>query len=328
ILGLREQRPNRQTGTLVSVYDGEAAGMDTDAGRWQTVCEEHGAICSHSTLALARYFLAAPAEWCEECSYIAEQPRDEEREPDMATPEPMRDVPTTDAERVDVLVSSGKAVDELEAFTMLHALDHPEQSHTEAFAEFRAKRDAERAAEIKVTWRKVSEDTGGGWSGLGPNGALVFVRREASGFAYGDVHKTMTPWRRSVVGYAATLARAKRAAEALFTHDGGEAAREEAQVATETTNPTAESLMAGLGQATSPDKAPYSRLQVKGKTLAYCSNRKDGVLLDFAAGIVEDAPARFQKALEHKGNRATMHVTARNAKGARSLLEWVAKQVG
>jgi hypothetical protein len=39
----------RQTGTTVGFYDGEEAGMDTSGGRWQTVCEEHGNVCSHLT---------------------------------------------------------------------------------------------------------------------------------------------------------------------------------------------------------------------------------------------------------------------------------------
>lgn len=65
--GLREWRKNPQTGHYVGLYDGEAAGMDTDGGRWQTVCEEHGHIISHTTLALARSHMAVPIEWCEGC---------------------------------------------------------------------------------------------------------------------------------------------------------------------------------------------------------------------------------------------------------------------
>jgi hypothetical protein len=48
--GLRSWTKARQTGTTVGVYDGEEAGMDTTGGRWQTVCEEHGNVCSHLTL--------------------------------------------------------------------------------------------------------------------------------------------------------------------------------------------------------------------------------------------------------------------------------------
>lgn len=65
--GLRAWLPNPSSGDHVGVYDGEAAGMDTEAGRWQTVCEAHGTIISHRTLALALYQAEAPDEWCEAC---------------------------------------------------------------------------------------------------------------------------------------------------------------------------------------------------------------------------------------------------------------------
>lgn len=51
----------------VGLYDGEPAGMDTSGGRWQTVCEEHGSICSHDTLEIASTFGPCPEEWCEDC---------------------------------------------------------------------------------------------------------------------------------------------------------------------------------------------------------------------------------------------------------------------
>lgn len=60
-------RKNRRTGTMVSLYDGEKAFMDVNGGRWQTVCEDHGAICSHDTRKLAETFLSVPDEWREEC---------------------------------------------------------------------------------------------------------------------------------------------------------------------------------------------------------------------------------------------------------------------
>lgn len=66
-VGLRQYRRARSTGTHVGVYDGIAAGMDTDGGRWQTVCEEHGHIVSHQTLAEARRWASAPEQWCESC---------------------------------------------------------------------------------------------------------------------------------------------------------------------------------------------------------------------------------------------------------------------
>lgn len=64
--GLIRTRRCRATKRLVSVYDGIAAGMDTDAGRWQTVCEDHGTVISHQTRALALAHSRSP-EWCEVC---------------------------------------------------------------------------------------------------------------------------------------------------------------------------------------------------------------------------------------------------------------------
>ena len=66
--GLRQYRKTRETGLYVGVYDGEPAGMDTDGGRWQTVCESHGHVCSHQTFQLALYFAAHPKQWCEICA--------------------------------------------------------------------------------------------------------------------------------------------------------------------------------------------------------------------------------------------------------------------
>jgi hypothetical protein len=66
-LGLRLTRRARETGYYVSLYDGGPAGMDTDGGRWQTVCEQHGWIISHTTFDFARGWLSHPLEWCEDC---------------------------------------------------------------------------------------------------------------------------------------------------------------------------------------------------------------------------------------------------------------------
>lgn len=97
----------------------------------------------------------------------------------------------------------------------------------------------------------------------------------------------------------------------------------------EATIPTALSLMEGIGTVAQPDKAPYARLRVGGpnggKTLAYCSVRKDGVLLDFATKAVETLPAKFTKAMSIGENRATMKVTAKNETLARTLLERLAQ---
>lgn len=72
--GLRYYRKARSTGRYVGVYDGAEADLDTAGGRWQTICEDHGQICSHDTLRVARYMASAPEEWCEEG--MAEQRRD------------------------------------------------------------------------------------------------------------------------------------------------------------------------------------------------------------------------------------------------------------
>jgi hypothetical protein len=67
IAGLVETRRNRRTASTIAVYDGDAAGLDTEAGRWQTVCETHSTILSHETQALALLHMATPDEWCEPC---------------------------------------------------------------------------------------------------------------------------------------------------------------------------------------------------------------------------------------------------------------------
>lgn len=66
--GWRSTTRARTTGRPVSIYDGQAAGMDTDGGRWQTVCEDHGYVISHATLALARHWQSAPNDWCGDCN--------------------------------------------------------------------------------------------------------------------------------------------------------------------------------------------------------------------------------------------------------------------
>lgn len=103
-------------------------------------------------------------------------------------------------------------------------------SHDEAFEGFRARREAERAANIKVTWRKVSPLTGGGWSGLGPDGALVYVGEAQPPLGFHSYGRIVDGTRR-LAGGSPTLAGAKRAAESLFTTNGGTPVREEARMA-------------------------------------------------------------------------------------------------
>lgn len=79
--------------------------------------------------------------------------------------------------------------------------------HDEAFAAFRERREAERAATVKVTWRKISPMTGGGWSGIGPQGkdALVFVNEarpatKEDGIGHGWSFATVYDYGRIVAG--------------------------------------------------------------------------------------------------------------------------------
>ena len=78
--GFRSASIARSTGTLVLVLDGEPAGLDTEGGRWQTICDDHGGICSHDTLALASSFASAPEQFCESCAdqFYAEPQRNDE----------------------------------------------------------------------------------------------------------------------------------------------------------------------------------------------------------------------------------------------------------
>jgi hypothetical protein len=72
-----EQRKNRQTGTMVYLNDRGADDEEVLDGfnRWETICDDHGTVCSHETRALARSFLAVPLEWCEVCADIEQRQR-------------------------------------------------------------------------------------------------------------------------------------------------------------------------------------------------------------------------------------------------------------
>lgn len=70
---LIQSRRNRQTGTVVEVIDRGPVNADDvaeyrdDPYRWETICVDHGGVCSHETRALALYFAPTPLEWCEDC---------------------------------------------------------------------------------------------------------------------------------------------------------------------------------------------------------------------------------------------------------------------
>ena len=67
LVGCVIQRRCRSTGLQVGLYHAEQADLDSSGGPWATICEEHGHIINHDTLALARSHMADPAGWCEAC---------------------------------------------------------------------------------------------------------------------------------------------------------------------------------------------------------------------------------------------------------------------
>lgn len=68
LAGCVQQRRAQQTGTLVGVYHAAQAGLEDDPSLpWATVCEVHGNLVCHSTLALARWHAVDPQGWCEDC---------------------------------------------------------------------------------------------------------------------------------------------------------------------------------------------------------------------------------------------------------------------
>lgn len=67
LAGCVVQRRSRITGTLAGLYRAQQAGMDPEAGRWVTVCEDHSTCVNHDTLAAARAHLPDPSTWCEAC---------------------------------------------------------------------------------------------------------------------------------------------------------------------------------------------------------------------------------------------------------------------
>lgn len=196
-------------------------------------------------------------------------------------------------------------------------------THDEAFAAHRARREEERARTVKVTWRKVSELTGGGWSGLGPDGRLVRVVGPSGPLGFYSYYE-LVEGRPHLGGGCPTLARAKRAAAAMF-NEAPKAQKE--RTMTDQNIPTAESLMEGIGEAVRADKAAYARLRANGRTLGYADTRTDGFVLNVSSKAVLKAPAKFINVLEVKGDRRTLRVTTKNQKTARALVEWLAKQV-
>lgn len=61
------ERVARATGTTVMLVD-RGAGEEGEH-RWETICVDHGGVCSHETRRLAADWLSHPDEWCEDCMY-------------------------------------------------------------------------------------------------------------------------------------------------------------------------------------------------------------------------------------------------------------------
>ena len=61
-----QERKARATGTVVQVvFDAVADPVQP----WETICVEHGGVCSHQTRALAMGWAPHPDEWCEDCMH-------------------------------------------------------------------------------------------------------------------------------------------------------------------------------------------------------------------------------------------------------------------
>ena len=81
---------SRQTNTLVTTGHADDLGLERGHSEydgkeytlWYNVCEAHGSIVGHASLALARSFAAVPKDWCEHCA--AGEPADPELADDDA----------------------------------------------------------------------------------------------------------------------------------------------------------------------------------------------------------------------------------------------------
>lgn len=60
------ERRARATGTKVGLVYNYSADPEQP---WETVCFDHGGVCSHETRQLALLHLSHPDEWCEDCMY-------------------------------------------------------------------------------------------------------------------------------------------------------------------------------------------------------------------------------------------------------------------
>lgn len=70
LAGCVEQHKARETGRVVSIVRNDQAKLDDNDGEYpySTICDEHGFIVAHHTLALARRHATNPLGWCEVCN--------------------------------------------------------------------------------------------------------------------------------------------------------------------------------------------------------------------------------------------------------------------
>ena len=67
LAGAVERRRSRASGTTITIYDANEAGIESDPETpWATVCEEHGSIVCHGSRSAARASMARP-DWCMDC---------------------------------------------------------------------------------------------------------------------------------------------------------------------------------------------------------------------------------------------------------------------
>lgn len=69
-VGLLQMRRARSTGTMVGVYNRDGMGTGEDELKYTTVCEDHGTLVGHPSLALAKSHAPCPEGWCDECREI------------------------------------------------------------------------------------------------------------------------------------------------------------------------------------------------------------------------------------------------------------------
>lgn len=64
-----ERKRRKASGTIVAVVNSELhPDVDpAEGGPWATICEDHGGLCQHDSLGLARRHATDPVGWCPGC---------------------------------------------------------------------------------------------------------------------------------------------------------------------------------------------------------------------------------------------------------------------